>query len=551
MTDENIAWSVVPQFILYSDGQVFVTHYEYSNKGYLINYLRGEFSQVEMCEFLLDIENAGFFDYDPESYIDPGITDMGDTEISVTAWEENYLSAYGLGRSDSDEILSTYKIITTRSIPNLKPYIPDEIALMIYPYRWENSAPLWPFEDLPISQLVKQAVDDVVVLSGDEAERVFNHFDNRLSQTFREKEYLYEIIIKPIFPFERFDPDRFLWGAYSGFHDTPKTKLSCPPIEPPIDRLFDVKTLEQTSNNINPNNLNITVVPANPSNFGEISINKLGEIYKFLPEDEWAIPYHNSFSIAPDGHLWFIYYDEINPTERGEYESTLVHISENAKVLGEFTSIAGSKLTCEDYIVEALPSGQVALADTCAGNVLLIGEDGQLIRQWGKLGASLGDFNVISQLFYINEPDPILFIVDSEKKSIILFNLEGKFIDEWPTSDFGVGVPLDIFVQANGTVYLLDFETNNIVRKSWDGAITIWQLPDDDYVNSIAISPSGEYILVGGRDAHFYVYEPSGTLLGKEHVVGSSHVLVDFLPNGLFYASTQFHRIYLFEIVEN
>lgn len=258
---------------------------------------------------------------------------------------------------------------------------------------------------------------------------------------------------------------------------------------------------------------------------------------------------HETFSISPEGEIWYVDYDEFNATS-WPINRRLVHLGSLGNHLNIFTVVSGEELTCEGFIVEALPDNRAALADPCTGQIYIIDENGETIEQWGSLGTQPGEFNLITQLFFMIAPEPLLYVVDSENNKIYSFDLGGNLIQEWEADEFDVISPIDIFVQPDGTIYLLDGESNSVVRYTPDGNTLKWKLPMGDFVNTIAVNPSESLVIVGGTDSYFYVFTTEGNLLGKQHVSGSRGTLVAFDPNGMAFASTGYTNIYLYELSE-
>lgn len=803
-TGENFAWSVTPSFILYSDGHVFNIEYDYINGEYYRTYFYGRLNREQTCDFLIDIDDAGFLVYDQDEYEEPGVTDMGNTEISMRVWESNYISAYGLDWSSSNKLKRIYNTITEKNIPNKTEYIPDVLSLKIVSYDTNEAAVLWPFEEISISDLIQSSEGDEIIVEGDIAYKLFTFFNHRITIVFREENTSYYVTMKPVFPFEKSRADDNPWRDFPGFQEDPKTPMTCPPDDNFGFDLFELNNSpelngEETTQSgdpvivypkkINSTELNITVdriigkrdgigqldspwaitvnskdqiivgdtgndrllwfdlsgnfiksVPIDNASIydvyhgindnlvvvddwqkriivlsdqGEIiktienlpkylsqfsfsavaqgpdgtiylsgydaaiilkiptagdmeildnsffkegiqalgvdgennlyvllrdcerlvkissgneidilkfdgyiwnlqvfnngdfvlydessdyftyynsngeeidkiklatdylrlddfSISSNGEIVLLMDDYErdnvisvfdnqsnqiagfgttndqpGQIRSHTTFSAGPDGDLWYV---DFNPFEYPLGAQTLVHLGNEGEHLNTFTGIAGELLNCDNYIVEALPDNSVALADPCKGQIQIINGYGEVVQQWGNLGAQSGEFNLIDQLFFSEKLDSYLYVVDSGNNRITSFDLSGNLIVEWNTNDFGVKKPIDLFIHPDGTRYILDVDANHLVVLKTDTTIEYWKVPNDDHVNSIAVDPINNYVLIGGADSTIYIFDKSGKLLGEAYPYGSRGTLVDFGPFGKVYASTGYYRIYIYNI---
>jgi len=75
------------------------------------------------------------------------------------------------------------------------------------------------------------------------------------------------------------------------------------------------------------------------------------------------------------------------------------------------------------------------------------------VKEWGKKGSGAGE---------MSEPHTIaidsrgrLFVGDRENNRILIFDQDGKYLDEWRQ----FGRPSGIFITANDTIYVADSES--------------------------------------------------------------------------------------------
>jgi hypothetical protein len=88
-----------PELILFPDGELFINRFSYEQQVFLKQ--RAQLSRQETCKLLNSIDQAGFFDYDPATYISdpvnwPLIMGMDTTRITVQTWRSNSVDLYGL-----------------------------------------------------------------------------------------------------------------------------------------------------------------------------------------------------------------------------------------------------------------------------------------------------------------------------------------------------------------------------------------------------------------------------------------------------------------------
>ena len=91
-----------PEFVLFSDGQLFIR----TQNGEFPQILTKQLTRQEICAFLNTVDQLGFFDYDATTYMidrygqsiqNFSIEGSNRQNISINAWRSNSVSLYGCG----------------------------------------------------------------------------------------------------------------------------------------------------------------------------------------------------------------------------------------------------------------------------------------------------------------------------------------------------------------------------------------------------------------------------------------------------------------------
>ncbi len=217
-------------------------------------------SREESCQLLNSIDRAGFFDYDPSTYIrdpqnwKPPVMGAGSRLISIHAWRSNATSLYGVDSFVNEEhkireasesscsacpkyefptilpsLRKTFRLLADYEPPNLELYQADRLGIWLQSY-WEPGDPVdWPLKSirlprvLPADQMPAQA--PAMILTGQNAATVYALFDGTIQQRgidVRDGDRLYRAFARPLFPNEFTS-------------DLPATSLSCSPSDGWID----------------------------------------------------------------------------------------------------------------------------------------------------------------------------------------------------------------------------------------------------------------------------------------------------------------------------
>lgn len=224
------------QFSLLSNGEVYILNWSEDLGNYQLK--MAVLSRQNTCNLLNSIDQAGFFDYDPSTYINepnwyPPIQGVGRTHISVQAWKSNSVDLYGLGAFINQEneirqsltecatcpelkfpnilpsIRKTYQILGNYDTPNLEIYQPARIGLWVDTDTGPENALPWPVESVKLSQVIFHQKDNEsspnIILTGLEAKAAYQLFNNNINVcgiNVIEGEKTYRVFARPLLPNE-------------------------------------------------------------------------------------------------------------------------------------------------------------------------------------------------------------------------------------------------------------------------------------------------------------------------------------------------------------
>jgi sugar lactone lactonase YvrE len=259
---------------------------------------------------------------------------------------------------------------------------------------------------------------------------------------------------------------------------------------------------------------------------------------------------HAAFALSPQGDAWLV---DTGPPVYGPPTDTeavrrLVHLDQAGRHLATFETPGNSTLTCDRYLLAALADQSVMLADPCAGAVAHIDALGQQVAGWGNPGAQPGTVGTIADMTLAPDQQS-LYLVDSRKGDVLQLRMDGTIMARWTAQDLGVETPVALALDAQGTFFLLDQATNKIVIRPPQGEATAWPLPDPrDEVHTIAVDSARERIYVGGMHGYLYVFDRTGSYLGRHEWGDGDSVMVEVGPEGQIYRSAGEGSIQIFEL---
>lgn len=154
-----------PSFILYADGSMFTTRFLEIDHDYKEQLLFKKIGRKEICQNLNTLDQIGFLDYNPESYIftdgGPQIQGAGSASIRVNAWKAQEGHYYELplyiGPNFPDSLASILDLKNQKGFPVISPalrnayyflseysaegfeiYKPDRLAVWIRPLEQDS-----------------------------------------------------------------------------------------------------------------------------------------------------------------------------------------------------------------------------------------------------------------------------------------------------------------------------------------------------------------------------------------------------------------------------
>lgn len=256
-----------PRIILYADGNMFLTRSIIVNDISRYQVLSRQLSRQELCQNMNTLDQIGFLDYDPSTYVfnsEPAVEGGGKTVIDVNAWKNVYGAFDSLGAYVDLESWSG----SGKGIPVILPALRNayllfhnypedgfirhkskDFGLWIMPMYSQDSLFIkgnllgeWPFDDMSIKSIMQDNNSTIktgleiqfLKISRDTANEIYDF----VGGTFDDGDTVYEIqedgtkkyfyvFIRPLLPFEEPSATESDFSA----RDTPRIidVLSCFP----------------------------------------------------------------------------------------------------------------------------------------------------------------------------------------------------------------------------------------------------------------------------------------------------------------------------------
>jgi hypothetical protein len=196
-----------------------------------------------------------------------------------------------------------------------------------------------------------------------------------------------------------------------------------------------------------------------------VVIDREGHVLRSWGKGLYKIPH--SIRIDPAGNVW---------TTDAESSTILKFTPEGQKLLqievGEQPPVRRSHFV-ETTDIAFGPHGRLFIADGYGNaRILEYTPDGKRVRQWGTAGSGPGQFKLPHGITI--DRDNIIYVADRENGRVQKFDLDGKFLGEWPLGrTYSVRAsggaiwasmqPIDSPVPSPGWIVKLDRKTGKVL----------------------------------------------------------------------------------------
>lgn len=221
-----------------------------------------------------------------------------------------------------------------------------------------------------------------------------------------------------------------------------------------------------------------------------LAVDRLGKILREWGEGLFEIPH--SIRIDPEGNVWAVDAKSSNVYQFTPQGKQLLKIEVGGQPAAKRGGFGGTT------DIAFGPGGRIFIADGYGNaRVLEYTKEGKRVREWGKAGKGPGEFNLPHGIAV--GPGGVVYVADRENGRVQLFDLEGKFLREWP----GTGKTFSI-TYANGAVWIgtqpleLPNGSPGWLKKLDPKTGAVLASVDSTGHHSVAVFPNGE-LLTGVR----------------------------------------------------
>jgi len=154
-----------------------------------------------------------------------------------------------------------------------------------------------------------------------------------------------------------------------------------------------------------------------------VVVDRQGRVVRSWGKDRYQTPH--SIRIDPDGNVWTADAKSSLVTKYRPDGTTLLEIS-----------VGGVPKDCETAFCGTTdvgfgPGGRVFVADGYRNaRIMEYTADGRLVREWGRPGRGPGEFRLPHSI--VVDEQGVIYVADRENARVQRFDLEGKFLGEWP-----------------------------------------------------------------------------------------------------------------------
>jgi DNA-binding beta-propeller fold protein YncE len=165
-----------------------------------------------------------------------------------------------------------------------------------------------------------------------------------------------------------------------------------------------------------------------------------------------------------------------------------------------------------DVITNA--EGEIFVVDghNASGNnrIVKYSRDGRFMKEFGGTGYGPGQLRGPHAIAM--DPAGRLFVADRANQRIVVFDQEGNFLSRWTQ----FGMPSDIWISADGTIYVADSESDMNENPGWEKGIRIGDVETgwvEHFILDVGDNPP---ITAGGSGAESITVDRHGNIFAGE-----------------------------------
>ena len=165
-----------------------------------------------------------------------------------------------------------------------------------------------------------------------------------------------------------------------------------------------------------------------------------------------------------------------------------------------------------DVITNA--EGEIFVVDghNASGNnrIVKYSRDGRFMKEFGGTGYGPGQLRGPHAIAM--DPAGRLFVADRANQRIVVFDQEGNFLSRWTQ----FGMPSDIWISADGTIYVADSESDMNENPGWEKGIRIGDVETGWVEHFILDAGDNPPITAGGSGAESITVDRHGNIFAGE-----------------------------------
>ncbi|HEX8682965.1 MAG TPA: hypothetical protein VF707_11665, partial [Ardenticatenaceae bacterium] len=499
----------MPDLVLYADGRLLITRYDYSSSTnrYTRATQEAYLPPEEVCTFLFQIEADGFFDFDPAEYEEPRVSDSGTVYMTVAAWRSQHVEAYALHHAIKDggtppALAATYERLGNYQPPNARLYQPERVALLVTQHESNatSTEALWPLAP-SLASLAERGSptneldnEHSLVLEGAEAAEMYALFGDEFSKQYTEGAHTYTVTIRPLLPLEQWNGENPWEPAPYPYATTPTTELTCDPAAMVATSPVPLSPAASPSAPASP-------APATPSPTpiarGILAAGAPLEQVRVIGGRNKPGQLHGAWSlvVTPDGEV--VVNDMLN--------RRLQWFSLDGVFLREAPTPSSLSFDL------ALGPDDTLLVTDPDHRVHVLSRDGQLLRTlegWPPPTPRFeGSRDLLDEI--ASAPDGTIYLTETPGSRVVILNADGSLREIWIgpeenpfESIFSLGT------DAHGNLYVASDSQNRVVKRSPEGQVT------EIYVSSPAnILPAADDSFYEAKYRTIRRYDSSGAIV--------------------------------------